>query len=392
MTPSDNPAPPRRRPPTPAQVRRRRTVVGGLAAGAAILGIVVGAGAGTEPDDDSGSETTASACPERIAADPARLAGQRLVVRMEDAPTAGLLERARRGELGGVVLFPSEGVDPRVIDKGVGELRDAALVGGFEAPLVAIDQEGGDVERLPDLPPSIAPARIESEGGAETAREQGRRTGEALRELGIDVDLAPVLDIGGEGTFVAARAFSDDPGVVADLGTAFAAGLGEGGVAATAKHFPGLGTASADTDAGESVVETTREDLEPGLEPFEAAIAAGVPLVMTANATYAALDDRAPATLSRATTTKLLRDELGFEGVVITDDLGAGSIVAAGIGEGEAALAAAEAGADLLLFALSDGSEAAKALERGLRRGDLARAPFVASCERLAALRGELAG
>jgi beta-N-acetylhexosaminidase len=233
---------------------------------------------------------------------------------------------------------------------------------------------------------------MESEGGAETAREQGLRTGRALRKLGIDVDLAPVLDLGEDGSFVAARTFSADPAVVGELGTEFAAGLAEGGVAATAKHFPGLGTASADTDAGESVVDAPRAELDRGLAPFEAAIAADVPLIMTANATYSTLDEESPATLSRAVTTRLLRDELGFDGTVITDDLGAGAIVSAGLDEREAALAAAGAGADLLLFALSDGSDAAKALERALRRGELERGSFVASCERLTALRERLAG
>ena len=254
MEPSDKPrrrAPPADAgagPPAPHRARRRSP------AARRSLGAIVGAGGGSDDDSDSVTATP-PACPERIAADPARLVGQRLVVRMEDAPSADLLERASRGELGGVIVFPSEGVDPRVIEKGVEELREAALVGGFEAPLVAIDQEGGDVKRLPELPPSIAPAQMEAEGGTDTAREQGLETGKALRQLGIDVDLAPVLDVGGDGSFVAGRTFSDDPAIVADLGTEFAAGLADGGVAATAKHFPGLGPASADSDAGASVVE-----------------------------------------------------------------------------------------------------------------------------------------
>ncbi len=191
-------------------------------------------------------------------------------------------------------------------------------------------------------------------------------------------------------SFIASRSFSSEPALAGELGSRFAAGLAEAGVAATAKHFPGLGPAIANTDLEPSAVEPPAAVLDAALEPFRIAIGAGIPLVMTANAIYPAYDE-VPASLSGAVSRRLLRDRLGFEGVVITDDLGAGAIAAAGYSEGEAAVAAARAGADLLLFALSDGSAAARSLRRGLRRGELERADLIASCERLTALRAGLA-
>jgi beta-N-acetylhexosaminidase len=187
------------------------------------------------------------------------------------------------------------------------------------------------------------------------------------------------------------RAISDDPDEVASTGVAFAAGLEGAGVAATAKHFPGLGLATVSTDEAPVTIEAPRAQLAPGLKPFRAAVSAGVGSVMTANAIYPAYDDARPASLSRRVTTGLLREDLGYEGVVITDDLGAGALAGAGITEGEAAVAAARAGADLLLFALSDGADARRALLGALRRGALDERALLESCARVAALRERLA-
>ena len=377
-------------------VRRRRVALGGLAALAAVTGAVLGSGG-----DDAGSPTAGSSeeaaagppppsCAAPIADDDARLAGQLLMVRMEGVATADLLRRARRGELGGVVLFPVEGADPAEVGAEVERLRQAARKGGFPEPLVAIDQEGGEVKRFPAEPPEIAPVEIDDEGGPELAREEGLATGRALARLGIDVDLAPVLDVPVEGGFMASRAFSERPERAAELGLAFADGLAAGGVAATAKHFPGLGRAVANTDFEASAVDATRGALERDLVPFEAAIAADIPLVMVANAEYPAYDGALPASLSPRVVERLLREQLGYDGVVITDDLGAVSIAGAGYDESAAALAAVDSGVDVVLLALSDGSAAATALERGARRSPKLRERMLESCARLTALRARL--
>ncbi len=374
-----------------AAARRRRAALAAIAAAALVAGAVIGAG----DDDDRAAPpdqaAEAPACPAEIASDPRRLAGGMLIVRMEATATDELRAAVRNGEIGGVILFPPEGTSPDALGKEVAKLRRVAERAGVPAPLVAIDQEGGEVKRLPELPPESSPAAIAS-GGGPAARAEGAATGRALRDLGIDVDLAPVLDVPAtEGAFIASRAFSDDPDEVAIVGTAFGTALQDEGVAATAKHFPGLGLATANTDLGSSTVETSRDDLAPGLAVFEAAIDAGFDLVMVSNATYPALDPAYPASQSRRVIGGLLRDRLGFDGVVITDDLGAGALAGAGIEEGPAAVGAARAGADLLLVALTDGSAAYDAVRGAVAGGELDRDALLASCARIAALRSRLA-
>ncbi len=383
-----------------ATVRRRRIALAAVAALALAAGIVVasGDGGGSDPPEDSpaadGVSPVAEApqCPAEIASDPRRLAGQMLIVRMEATATDALRRRLSTGEIGGVILFPPDGADPAALGGQVAELRQAAAKAGAPAPLVAIDQEGGEVERLPGLPPEHSPAEIALDG-ARAARTEGQDTGRALSELGIDVDLAPVLDVPGvEGAFIASRAYSDDPAEVARLGATFGTAMQDQGVAATAKHFPGVGLAVENTDLGASAIDASEAELEPGLVPFEAAIDAGFELVMVSNATYPALDPKRPASQSRRVVEGLLRERLGFDGAVITDDLGAGALVGAGLDEGEAAVGAARAGADLLLVALTEGTQASDALVRAIRGGELERERLLSSCARTTALRERLAG
>ena len=366
-----------------AQVRRRRAVALGmlaaLAAGALAAGAIIGA--------DGGEREVAvappPACPPRIASDPARLAGQMLIVGMGAPATDGLRRRLRAGEIGGLVLFPPPGARPAAVGERIARLRTAARAW---RPLVMIDQEGGPVERLPGLPPAVAPADLGRTAAARSARE-GRSTGAALQALGIGVDLAPVLDVPAPGAFIASRAFADRPGRVARAGVAFGAGLQDAGVAATAKHFPGLGTATTDTDLAPSIVAASRAELERGLRPFRTAARAGLALVMVSNAVYPAYDGRHPASQSRRVIGGLLRERLGFEGVVITDDLLAPSIAGGGLDEAEAAVGAARAGADLVLLVSSTGDRARRALAAAQRSGRLDRGRMLASCARTTALR-----
>ncbi len=217
-----------------------------------------------------------------------------LIVRMEAGATEDLRRLVRAGEIGGVILFPPEGADPGALGDQVAALRRSAERVGAEPPLVAIDQEGGEVERLPALAPDRSPAEI-ALAGERAARAEGRTTGRALGALGIDVDLAPVLDVPAiDGAFIASRTYSSDPQRVAALGTAFGSGLQQRGVAATAKHFPGLGLATENTDLAPSAIDASRAALDAGLEPFRAAIEAGFELVMVANATYPAFEPGSP--------------------------------------------------------------------------------------------------
>jgi len=284
-----------------------------------------------------------------------RLLGQRLMVRME-ALTDGLQRRARRGEIGGVVLFPPDGTTPEQVRSQLDRLQVAALKGGNPPLLVLVDQEGAEVRRFPDGPPAIPPRSLRFIGGAEAARLEGRATGRFLRGTGVNVDLAPVLDVPeSELSFIFSRAYGLEAEGVATPGAGFIRGLLLEDVAATAKHFPGLGRAPFNTDASSATVDATRELLKTDLKPFKAAIEAGVPIVMVGSALYSAYDDSVQAVRSAQIVQGELRDRLGFTGVVMSDDLEAPAITST-VTPAAAALDAARAGVDLLLFAATGGS------------------------------------
>jgi beta-N-acetylhexosaminidase len=175
--------------------------------------------------------------------------------------------------------------------------------------------------------------------------------------------------------------------VLAANGSAFAEGLEAGGVIPAVKHFPGLGRAPANTDLEASEIDARRGALDEDLAPFREAVAREVPMVMVGLATYTALDAELPAALSPAIVEDLLRGELGFEGVAISDDLGAAAVQAAA-SEREVPVAAAEAGVDILLFAKTGDAEPARqALRDALRRGELSRPDVERSYIRILALK-----
>ena len=363
------------------------------AASAAVIGLEL---ALSEPISVvPGSGSPVAATPEECVGDsPGALRvalGRHLIVRMESEATPALRRQARRGEIGGVILFPDPSADPATVGKEVADLQEAAAEAGEASLLVAIDQEGGEVKRLPGLPPELAPPEM-AERGPETARGQGLATGRALAGLGANVDLAPVLDIpASPDSFIASRSLGSTASDVAENGAAFAGGLAEGDVAATGKHFPGLGRSAVNTDLEPSEVDASRAELRADLEPFERAIDAGMPLVMLANAAYPALGSDAPAFASPKVSIDLLRDELGFAGVTITDDLDAGA-VRAEFDRASAARAAVAGGSDLLLFAQTGQPDVLDGLVRDAERGRFDASQLEESCARVSSLRESLAG
>jgi beta-N-acetylhexosaminidase len=188
-----------------------------------------------------------------------------------------------------------------------------------------VDQEGGRVARLKE-PWTVWPAAraVGRTGSAATAREMGQALAEELRACGIRYDFAPCVDVdtNPRNPVIGDRSFGDDPDLVARLGAAMIEGLQQGGVAASAKHFPGHGDTDVDSHLDLPSVDHSRARLdEIELRPFRAAIAAGVASVMTSHVLVREIDDARPATLSPAVITGLLRQELGYTGVVVTDDL-----------------------------------------------------------------------
>lgn len=255
---------------------------------------------------------------------------------------------------GTVVLFARNVVDPTQL-----RALTAALHALPSRPLIAIDQEGGRVQRLPPPFTRFPSAAEIGRAGVAAARAAGTAIGRELASAGIDIDYAPVLDLRSRGSdaVVGDRAFASDPRRAAALAVAFLRGLRAAGVLACGKHFPGHGAADADSHLRLPVARRTRAELaRRELVPFRAAIAAGVPLLMTAHVRYPALDRRRCATLSPAAVTALLRGRLGFAGVVVSDDLSMGAIR----NVPQAAVAALRAGVDGLL--ICDGLDAAFAV------------------------------
>jgi len=295
--------------------------------------------------------TTTSVCTEAgaVARWPlARRAAQLVVIPALDGQLRQLGSAISVG-VGGVLLLGSS--TPTDLAAQVGAANRLA-----PTPLMVMaDEEGGGVQRLAGLVDSLPWARqMAATWTPAQVQAAAARTARQMRAVGVTVDLAPVLDVdGGDGPNSrnpdGLRSFSADPTSVVRYGTAFVDGLLQGGVTPVVKHFPGLGGATANTDYGPADTRPLSELQAAGLVPFRAAVAAGAPAVMISNAAVPGLTTL-PASISPAAVQTLLRDDLGFHGLVLTDSLSAGSVSAAGYGLVRAAVAAVEAGADMVLF------------------------------------------
>ena len=266
-------------------------------------------------------------------------------------PSRHFLTRIRNGKMGGVVLLGNGWLTRHTAATVTAELQQAACTRG-EPLLIAVDQEGGLVRRLAWAPPTEAPAYMSSPS---VAHDQAAGAATALRSVGIDIDFAPVVDTpGSAGNFLGSRAFSHSRTWNAQMARAFVGGLQTNGIAATAKHFPGLGLASGNTDHGRIVIRAAAWKLHQDLVPFQSAVRAGVKLVMVGTAVYPRLDgSKRPAAFSSTIINGLLRKELGFEGVTVTDSLTAPAAVRIP----HTATRAMLAGSDLLIFGAESASE-----------------------------------
>jgi len=358
----------------------------------------------TGAPSDAGPVPTAASAPiptappaEATAASPslATLIGQKLVVRMQGtAPSASLLARARAGQIGGVILFGANVVSPAQVEAVTAQLQAAAAAGGQPPLLIATDQEGGAVNRIPWAPPTLSPPQMGAIGLASTARQQGAATGQALLGLGIDCDLAPVADVPKSTSsfmYQEGRTWSFDPAVTATLSTAFARGLRDAGEIPVMKHFPGIGRATLDTDSYVVTIKAMLSTLAPGLEPYRTAIVHGLPMIMLSNATYTAYDPMNGAGWSRAIVKGLLRDQLGFRGATITDSL-SGTAKARGIPVATLAIDAAIAGTDMILVTNSEASteRTYETLLAAARAAQIPRTRLLAEYNRILALKATL--
>ena len=290
------------------------------------------------------------------------------------------------------VLFFADNITSRAqVHALCGELQGEAHRLGLPPLLIAVDQEGGVVSRLPADFVTVPSAMAQSATGDEAIIEAcARITGEQLREVGINLNFAPTLDINlqPENSVIRTRSFGDTVERVTLGGLATIRGLVAAGIIPTVKHFPGHGDTHVDSHLGLPVIEHGLDRLRSvELAPFRAAIAAGVPAVMSAHIVFPALDEH-PATLSRPVLTGLLREELGFDGVVFTDSLSMDAI-ADRYGVGDAAIRAKRAGVDVLESneSLADQVERAEAMVAALAEGRVPETVFGRSAERVASLR-----
>ena len=344
------------------------------------------------------SGTRAQAAQAQAGLSSLQLAGQRVIYSYSGltVPTA-LLQAITAGQAAGVIFFGGNISSEAQIASVIQQLVQAQQQSPVSAPLLLMtDQEGGEVRRLPGAPTLSEREIGESSNPAAAASSAGTGAGQNLAGVGMNVNLAPVLDVYYKsGNFIDQfqRSYSNKASVVTACGQAFIAAQQQTGVAATAKHFPGLGSAtkSQDTDTGPVTLTVSLPELRSKDEaPYPAAIAAGVQLVMASWAIYPALDAANPAGLSSTVVQGELRGRLGYQGVTITDALEAGALTAFG-SFGQRALLAAQAGMDLLLCAAQDPSEGqavTSALASALDSGQLDSATFDAAVQRVTALRG----
>ena len=328
---------------------------GGPSPSATATPVPTASGSSGQPTPTPGATTDPAALRAKIAR--MLLVGFRgLAIRPTDPIT-----KALEGGLGGVILFDR--------DQTTGGLRNvqspaqlAALTASIRAAaarpvLIAIDQEGGKVSRLnPTMgfPATRTQAAIGATADPTVALAAGRAMGATMAAAGLDLDLAPVVDVDvnprNPAIGALGRSFSADPAVVAAMAEAEIRGLHERGVRSTIKHFPGLGSAAANTDF--AVVDVTKTWTDTELVPYRSLIASGVlDAVMSGNIVNRALDPSGrPASLSPTIIDGLLRSQLGWTGAVVTDDLGAVAITSR-YTQKEAVARAIEAGNDLLVFA-----------------------------------------
>ena len=328
--------------------RRRLALLVGAAFAAFVAGVAVGAGGDdqkTGPEPAEVAEQVQEERRERALAAVDRLTlrqqvGQLIVSSFPDpAPPDYIRRRLRAGETAGVILFGFNAGGPDEWRRLTGAVQRHARGDA----LVMVDQEGGEIRTVSWAGPA---AGQPLQGDAAAVRRSARAAGRQLSRAGVNVNLAPVADApGGAAPVMGFRAFDGDASGIAARTRASIEGMRAAGVAATAKHFPGLGRAQVNTDDGSALV-TGR--LTADLLPFRSAIDAGTPLIMLSHALYPELDPNRIASQSRSTVTGLLRERLGYEGVIVTDSIEAQAVLDRS-GVARAAERSLRAGVDLIL-------------------------------------------
>ena len=293
-------------------------------------------------------------------------------------PNEHIIHMIKKHHIGGVILFRRNVKSPAQVKALCHELQTINAAVNTTPLLIAIDQEGGMVMRLEHgVTPQPSAMAYQAAGSVEWCQKMYQINGDELHQMGINFNLAPVLDVNNNplNPVIGVRSFGEDVATVSRFGSAALRGLQAGGVLSCAKHFPGHGDTSTDSHLGSALVPHLRERLEQiELAPFKAAIAAQVDAIMTAHVIFPAIEDapNLPATLSKKVLTHLLRHELGFTGLIITDCMEMEAI-AATVGVTQGSLATLQAGADMVLISHSQERqvEAICAVQNALQTGQI---------------------
>jgi beta-N-acetylhexosaminidase len=313
------------------------------------------------------------------------MVGQMFVVSVGGTQPDYYIEKmVRERNIGGVILFGYNMNSEEQVASLVGSLQTLSMRTEPGVPLfVAVDQEGGDIASAPWVVPEPAAAEVGSRGDPDEARTIAAKMGRQLLRAGINTDFAPVVDTG-FGAAIGNRSYGEDPELVARMGVAAVEGFEEAGVVSAAKHFPNHGPARSDSHVSVPVIRHDAKTLQSyDLPPFEAAVDAGVPMVMVGHLVYPAVDPHNPASLSKDAI-NMLRGDLDFRGVIVTDDLTMAGAKGGGT-PAEAAVKAVQAGADLLLVSSppQQQADAYDAVVAAVESGEIPRARIRKSVERL---------
>jgi beta-N-acetylhexosaminidase len=313
------------------------------------------------------------------------MVGQMFVVSVGGTGPDYYIEKmVRERNIGGVLLFGYNMKSERQTESLVCRLQELSMQTEPAVPLlVAVDQEGGHIASAPWVAPEPSAAEVGRGGDPDEARHISLRLGRQLLRAGINTDFAPVVDTG-FGAAIGSRSFGRDPELVARMGAAAVEGFEEAGMISAAKHFPNHGPATSDSHVSLPVIRHDEKKLRThDLPPFEAAIDAGVPMVMVGHLVYPAIDPERPASLS-GDAISMLRGDLGFDGVVVTDDLAMAGATGGG-SVADAAVEAVGAGADLLIVssAPQEQADAYDAVVEAVRSGTIRRSCIEESVGRL---------
>jgi beta-N-acetylhexosaminidase len=315
--------------------------------------------------------------------------GQMFIVGMDGTEPNYYIEKMiRERNIGGVLLFGNNMESEEQTKALTDSLQRLSMETESAIPLfVAVDYEGGEVQSAPWVAAQPSAEEVGSRTDPDEARRISEEIGRELRRGGVNTDLAPVIDTG-SGAAIGSRSYGDDPALVALMGAASIEGFEQAGVVSSVKHFPNHGPALEDSHFARPVVDHDMQTvLQRDLPPFRAAIEARVPMVMVGHLVYPALDPERPASLSPAAI-ELLRGELGFDGVIVTDDLIMDGAKRDGA-PAQAALQAVKAGADLLIVSGPPEEQAAAydAVVAAVESGEIPREQIDASVGRIKSIK-----